>query len=302
MQTPTILALSRDAPNYPQQLLDLYDPPARIYISGDAALINRQPLVAIVGARAASRQGVLDATFLAQGLVQRGFGVVSGLALGVDGAAHRSALAANGFTLAVGATGLDVVYPPQHVQLAGEIALKGLLLSEFPPGTAPRAFHFPRRNRLIAALCLGVVVVEAAAKSGSLITAHLAAELGREVFALPGSIHSTLARGCHRLIQAGAKLVTCIDDIVNDLPHNRLQNSPQILREIEIAADLSAKSPIFSEFPLLRWVNYHPSSIDEICLLSGISTQEALVQALLLEAKGVIERLPGERLRLLQKQ
>jgi len=177
MQTPTILTLSRDAPNYPQQLLDLYDPPARIYISGDAALINRQPLVAIVGARAASRQGVLDATFLAQGLVQRGFGVVSGLALGVDGAAHRSALAANGFTLAVGATGLDVVYPPQHVQLAEEIALKGLLLSEFPPGTAPRAFHFPRRNRLIAALCLGVVVVEAAAKSGSLITAHLAAEL-----------------------------------------------------------------------------------------------------------------------------
>ena len=110
------------------------------------------------------------------------------------------------------------------------------------------------------------------------------------------------ARGCHRLIQAGAKLVTCIDDIVSDLPHNRLQNSPQILHEIEIAADLSAKSPIFSEFPLLRWVNYHPSSIDEICLLSGISTQEALVQALLLEAKGVIERLPGERLRLLQKQ
>ena len=234
--------------------------------------------------------------------MQRGFGVVSGLALGVDGAAHRSALAANGFTLAVGATGLDVVYPPQHVQLAEEIALKGLILSEFPPGTGPKAFHFPRRNRLIAALCLGVVVVEAAAKSGSLITAHLAAELGREVFAVPGSIHSTLARGCHQLIQAGAKLVTCIDDIVNDLPHYRLPNRLQIPRETEIAADLSAKSPIFSEFPLLRWVNYHPSSIDEICLLSGISTQEALVQALLLEAKGAIERLPGERLRLLQKQ
>jgi len=302
MQTSTILAISRGAPNYPPQLLDLHDPPATIYASGDVALINRQPLIAIVGARAASRQGLLDAAFLAQGLVERGFGVVSGLALGVDGAAHRGTLRAKGFTLAVGATGLDVVYPPQHEQLAQEIACQGLLLSEFPAGTAPKSFHFPRRNRLIAALCLGVVVVEAATKSGSLITAHLAAELGREVFALPGSIHSTLAKGCHRLIQSGAKLVTSIDDIVSELPAYGLQTSRQIPLHSEITGDLSPKSPVFADFPLLRWINYHPSSIDEICLLSGISTQEALVQALLLEAKGLIERLPGERLRLLQKQ
>ncbi|MCX7244046.1 MAG: DNA-processing protein DprA [Burkholderiales bacterium] len=301
MNTTTSLAINREASNYPQQLLDLHDPPKTIYVSGDAAAINQQPLIAIVGARAASRQGLLDASFLAQGLAQRGYGVVSGLALGVDGAAHRGALAVNGFTLAVGATGLDVVYPPQHGQLAQEIALNGLLLSEFPPGIGPKAFHFPRRNRLIAALCLGVVVVEAAAKSGSLITAHLAADLGREVFALPGSIHSTLAMGCHRLIQTGAKLVTCIGDIVDELPHYQQQHSLLPLAQTQLKADLLTKSVVLSALPLLRWVNYHPSSIDEICLLSGISTQEALVQALLLEAKGLIERLPGERLRLLQK-
>lgn len=301
MNTTTSLAINREASNYPQQLLDLHDPPKTIYVSGDAAAINQQPLIAIVGARAASRQGLLDASFLAQGLAQRGYGVVSGLALGVDGAAHRGALAVNGFTLAVGATGLDVVYPPQHGQLAQEIALNGLLLSEFPPGIGPKAFHFPRRNRLIAALCLGVVVVEAAAKSGSLITAHLAADLGREVFALPGSIHSTLAMGCHRLIQTGAKLVTCIGDIIDELPHYQQQPSLLPLAQTQLKADLLTKSVVLSALPLLRWVNYHPSSIDEICLLSGISTQEALVQALLLEAKGLIERLPGERLRLLQK-
>ncbi len=131
MNTSMSLAISREAPNYPQQLLDLHDPPKTIYVSGDAMAINKQPLIAIVGARAASRQGLLDASFLAQGLVQRGYGIVSGLALGVDGAAHRGTLAANGFTLAVGATGLDVVYPPQHRELAQEIALNGLLLSEF---------------------------------------------------------------------------------------------------------------------------------------------------------------------------
>jgi DNA processing protein len=301
MNTSMSLAISREAPNYPQQLLDLHDPPKTIYVSGDAMAINKQPLIAIVGARAASRQGLLDASLLAQGLVQRGYGIVSGLALGVDGAAHRGTLAANGFTLAVGATGLDVVYPPQHRELAQEIALNGLLLSEFPPGIGPKVFHFPRRNRLIAALCLGVVVVEAAAKSGSLITAHLAAELGREVFALPGSIHSMLAKGCHRLIQTGAKLVTCIDDIVDELPPHRQQNSLQTPAQDQLKADLLTKSAVLSTLPLLRWINYHPSSIDEICLLSGILTQEALIQALLLEAKGLIERLPGERLRLLQK-
>jgi DNA processing protein len=207
-----------DSPDYPKRLLDLSDPPSPLYICGDAALFER-PAIAIVGSRNASLQGLYIASELSKGLVAAGFLIVSGLARGVDGAAHRAALTSPlGKTSAICGTGLDRVYPHEHLALAKAVAHSGLLISEFPPGVGPRPFHFPRRNRLIAALALGVVVVEASTRSGSLITARLAAELGREVFAVPGSILGGHSEGCHSLIQNGAKLVHTLRDILVELP------------------------------------------------------------------------------------
>jgi len=205
---------------YPKRLLDLRDPPSPLYIYGDATLFER-PAIAIVGSRNASLQGLYIASELSKGLAEAGFLIVSGLARGIDGAAHRAALKSPvGKTGAICGTGLDRVYPYEHLALAEAVAHSGLLISEFPPGVGPKPFHFPRRNRLIAALAIGVVVVEATNRSGSLITARLAAELGREVFAVPGSILGGHSEGCHSLIQNGAKLVHTLGDILTELPRN----------------------------------------------------------------------------------
>jgi len=204
------------APGFPPQLQGAGACPLVLYCIGDAELLLR-PQLAIVGARTATAQGLRDAEDFALHLVQRGLVVTSGLALGIDAAAHRGALRAGGATVAVCGTGLDRVYPARNRQLAHEIAAQGVLVSEFAPGTPPRAEHFPRRNRLISGLSLGVLVVEAARESGSLITARLAAEQGREVFAIPGSIHNPLSRGCHQLIRQGAKLVEQVDDILEEV-------------------------------------------------------------------------------------
>jgi len=215
---PPMQLLYPGSPSYPKRLLDLIDPPSPLYICGDAALFE-QPAIAIVGSRNASLQGLYIASELSKGLVEAGFLIVSGLARGIDGAAHRAALTSPiGKTSAICGTGLDRVYPHEHRALAQAVAHSGLLVSEFPPGVGPRPFHFPRRNRLIAALALGVVVVEASTRSGSLITARLAAELGREVFAVPGSILGGHSEGCHSLIQNGAKLVHTLGDILAELP------------------------------------------------------------------------------------
>jgi DNA processing protein len=203
-------------PRYPEALREIPHAPAALFCHGDPALLAR-PQLGIVGARAATPQGLETAEGFAAELTRRGLLVTSGLALGIDGAAHRGALAAGGATVAVCATGLDRVYPPRHRELAHEIAGRGLLVSEFPTGTPPVADHFPRRNRLISGLSLGVLVVEAARESGSLITARLALEQGREVFAIPGSIHSPLSRGGHSLIRQGAKLTEHVDDILEEL-------------------------------------------------------------------------------------
>ncbi|SNX28788.1 DNA processing protein [Polynucleobacter meluiroseus] len=218
LNTPIVTCLSWQDPAYPKRLRDLFDPPKAIYIEGDIELL-KLPMIAIVGARAASPNGLQNALFFAQGLARAGALVVSGLARGIDGAAHRGALGEKPYqaTLAVCGTGLDLVYPPEHVYLANCIRNKGLLLSELPPGVGPKAFHFPRRNRLIAALALGVVVIEAANKSGSLITARLALEMGREVFAVPGAINNPLSQGCHQLIQQGAKLVCRPEEVLEEL-------------------------------------------------------------------------------------
>jgi DNA processing protein len=206
--------------NYPARLKDLYDPPETLYIYGDIELLKR-PMIAIVGSRMASPRGMRNAALFARGLSEAGILVLSGLARGIDGAAHRACLelgvGANWTTIAVCGTGVDVVYPREHQDLAYQIGSKGLILSELAPGMGPKAFHFPKRNRLIAALSLGVVVIEAADKSGSLITARLATDLGREVFALPGPIHDPLHEGCHRLIQEGAKLVCHPKEVLEDL-------------------------------------------------------------------------------------
>lgn len=213
-----IIKIMRDDPLYPARLKHLYDPPDCLYIKGDMRLLA-MPMIAVVGSRKASSEGLRNARAFAQGLSKAGVLIVSGLARGIDGAAHKAAIDLGGrhFTLAVCGTGLDQTYPREHLGLANEISQQGLLISELPIGAGPKAFHFPRRNRLIAALALGVVVIEATEKSGSLITARIAAELGREVFALPGPIRSPFSSGCHRLIQQGAKLVSSPKEVLEEL-------------------------------------------------------------------------------------
>lgn len=210
--------LFRKDKHYPPRLKDLFDPPNPLYISGNLELL-KVPMIAIIGSRQASANGLRNAALFANQLAQSGALIISGLARGIDGAAHRATLSAPGkqFTAAVCGTGLDIVYPKEHSDLAVKICQQGLLISELDPGIGPKPFHFPRRNRIIAALALGVVVIEATENSGSLITARIAADLGREVFALPGPAHDPLYTGCHQLIQQGAKLVCTPHEVLEEL-------------------------------------------------------------------------------------
>ena len=216
--TTNTIRIDRKSADYPRRLQDLYDPPDSLYIYGDASLLKK-PMIAIVGSRNASPEGLKNARYLAQGLARAGALIVSGMAMGIDSAAHHAVieLGSGHFTAAILGTGLDIIYPRQNINLSRAIGQQGLLISELPMGTGPKAWHFPRRNRIIAALSHGVVVVEAAKRSGSLITARLAAELGREVFALPGPISNPNSIGCHLLIQQGAKLAFRTSDILEEL-------------------------------------------------------------------------------------
>lgn len=209
--------IDRQSADYPLRLLDLHDPPESLYIYGDVALL-KLPMIAIVGSRNASQQGLKIASLYAQGLSKAGALIVSGLARGIDSAAHHAVikLGPGHFTAAILGTGIDLVYPRQNANLSRAIGERGLLISELPMGAGPKAWHFPKRNRIIAALSMGVLVVEAAEKSGSLITARLAADLGREVFALPGPICSPNSLGCHLLIQQGAKLAFRLSDVLEE--------------------------------------------------------------------------------------
>lgn len=217
-QNSKIFTIARNASDYPSRLLDLNDPPKLLYLEGNAALLNL-PMIAIVGSRNASPEGLKHAYSFAQSLTRAGLLVISGLARGIDGAAHWGAISGiyKNSTIAVCGTGLDIAYPKQHEYLAKNIGNYGLLLSELAPGVGPKPGNFPRRNRIIAALSLGVLVIEAAERSGSLITARLACELGREVFALPGTIQNPLSKGCNQLIQQGAKLVQEPEDVLEEL-------------------------------------------------------------------------------------
>ncbi|TDY24885.1 DNA protecting protein DprA [Paraburkholderia sp. BL6665CI2N2] len=215
-EQPGNQVVTLDDPAYPPALLTMPDPPPLLYIKGRLNLLHTRA-VALVGSRSATPQGVEDAERFARELSVAGVTVVSGLALGIDGAAHRGGLEGIGGTVAVIGTGADLVYPAAHHALARQIAVQGAILSEWPLGTPARAANFPQRNRLIAGLVSGVVIVEAAMRSGSLITARLANEMGRDIFALPGSIHAPLSRGCHRIIKQGAKLVETPDEVLEEL-------------------------------------------------------------------------------------
>ena len=212
------IQICRESSLYPSRLRDLYDPPSSLYIQGDISLLN-MPMIAVVGSRNASSEGLKNARLFARALSKAGALILSGLARGIDSAAHLAAieLGPNHFTAAILGTGTDIVYPRENFGLSRAISRQGLLISEFPLGVGPQTWHFPKRNRIIAALSLGVVVIEAAEKSGSLITAHFAADLGRDVFALPGPINGPNSAGCHRLIQQGAKLVFTPRDILEEL-------------------------------------------------------------------------------------
>jgi DNA processing protein len=284
--------------HYPPQLLQLADPPLMVYVMGqtERTLGNA---VAIVGSRNPTPQGAQTAEQFGEALSAAGLCVVSGLALGVDGAAHKGALrggvseASGGqhwHTVAVVGTGLDRVYPRQHQALAGQIALKGLLMSEYHLGTAPLAHNFPKRNRLIAALGLGTLVVEAALKSGSLITAKMALDLNREVLAIPGSIHATQSHGCHALIRQGAKLVENAHDVLEELQLAPQQQVNLFAEALEGADDVGSSA---DEHPLLTHMGFAPVSLDALQARCGLDTATLQAQLLTLELDGAVGRLPG---------
>jgi DNA processing protein len=273
-----------DDTDYPRALLELgYAPPVFFFV-GRRELLNR-PALAIVGSRNATAQGLDNARNFARALADAGLTIVSGLALGVDAAAHEGALLGAGSTLAVVGTGLDRVYPARHRELAHRIANDGGLLSEFPPGTPPREHNFPRRNRLISGLAKGVLVVEAAQKSGSLITARYAGEQGREVFAIPGSIHSPLAKGCHKLIREGAKLVETAQDILEEL--GMASKGTGNLQS-------AASAPISSN-ALLAALADDPVDIDALVARTGLPTEAVTAELTELELAGIVASLPGGR-------
>ncbi len=266
---------------FPRRLLEIPDPPPLMYAAGDISLLGRNAL-AIVGSRNATPQGAANAGAFARELSDCGFAIVSGLALGIDAAAHRGGLSGAGGSIAVVGTGLDIVYPARNRELAHELAANGLLLSEFSLGTRPLSANFPRRNRLISGLSCGVLVVEAALQSGSLITARYALEQGREVFAIPGSIHSPLSKGCHLLIKQGAKLVESAGDILEELGTAARPGAAQ-------ASDSSENSV------LLAAMGYDPVDLDTLCERSGLTAESASAMLLTLELAGTIAKLPGGR-------
>jgi DNA processing protein len=284
---------------YPASLLqEVADPPVLLWAMGRLNLLQA-PSLAVVGSRHPTPQGQENARAFAQALSEAGLAVVSGLADGVDGLAHEGALAGPGSTIAVVATGLDRVYPAKHQNLAHRIAEQGLLISEFALGTPPMQINFPKRNRIVAGLTRGTLVVEAALQSGSLITARLASEMAREVFAIPGSIHAPQSRGCHALIKQGAKLVESSDDVLDELRWPRLAGPSvglvQALGEAAegVAGEVGSVSTDAEPDPLLAAMGYDPVNQDALQARTGMSTAELGARLLELEMMGRVARLPG---------
>lgn len=272
-------------PEYPSQLKEISDPPPVLFVRGNAELLPL-PQIAIVGSRNPSALGLETAYNFAKSLSQYGFVITSGLALGIDAASHHGALSAKGYTIAVAGTGLDRVYPARNKELAKKIVDSGAVISEFPPGTPAKASHFPRRNRIISGLCQGLLVVEAARESGSLITARMALEQNREVFAIPGSIHNPLARGCNALIREGAKLVENCQDMLEELNQYYQQDRNYLPVNVQSTLDLEQQT-------LLNLVMFSPTSIDKLVENSGETVEVISSILLILELQGYIEANPG---------
>ena len=277
---------------YPGALLSTDDPPLLLFAMGrlarqwqDGQLHDARQCVAMVGSRNPTAQGEINAREFAYALAAQGVCVVSGLALGVDGAAHAGALDGGGSTVAVVGTGLDRVYPRRHLELAHRIAGQGAIVSEFPLGTPPLNHHFPQRNRLIAGLAKATLVVEATLQSGSLITARLAAEQGRDVLAIPGSIHSPQSRGCHALIGQGARLVSSVQDVLDEMGWAKPSEARPAL---EVASQAECAG-----HPLLEALGYEPMSLDELQRRCGWSTDQLQAELLGLELAGQVARRPG---------
>ncbi|QQJ97075.1 DNA-protecting protein DprA [Burkholderia ambifaria] len=323
LDAPGNAIVTLNDPVYPPRLRDLHDPPPLLYVKGRLDLLHARGL-AVVGSRHATPQGLADATRFAHALSDAGLAIVSGLALGIDGAAHRGGLAGRASTIAVIATGADLVYPARHRTLAHEIAARGAIVSEWPLGTPARASHFPQRNRLIAALTLGALVVEAAPRSGSLITARLANELGRDVFAMPGSIHAPLAQGCHALIRDGAKLTAAPLDVLEEYglgeatahiaqhsgssPDNadaagtarQRTGEPAAKAGSAVAAAASAVSEDAppetpAERSVLAALGYGPVTYEWLAEHSGLSDDVLHSALLALELAGRVASVPGGR-------
>jgi DNA processing protein len=278
-------AITLNDSNYPALLKEISDPPPVLFVRGNPELLSR-PQIAIVGSRNPSAIGMETAFGFARTLSQYGFVITSGLALGIDAASHQGALNAKGYTIAVAGTGLDRVYPARHIDLATEIVNTGAMVSEFPPGTLAKANHFPRRNRIISGLCQGLLVVEAARSSGSLITARMALEQNREVFAIPGSIHNPLARGCNALIREGAKLVETTQDILEEFSQYIQEDKNYPQEELQTTLDLELQT-------LLNRVMYSPTAIDKLVEETGNSVEVISSMLLILELQGYIESNAG---------
>lgn len=281
-------------PRYPQLLFSLPDCPIALYVSGNVDAL-KDPQLAIVGSRCPTPQGRETAGAFAEYLGERGLGITSGLAEGIDACAHHGALQAQGVTVGVLGTGLDVVYPRCNRRLCEDIEQQGALVSEFPLGTPPRRGNFPRRNRIIAALSLGTLVVEAARRSGSLITARLANDYGREVFAIPGSIHNPLSRGCHELIKAGAKLVESADDILRELNFsaffaNDLRAPPGSSPQFVATSGMDKDHKI-----LLDALGFDPVDLDTLVVRTGFKPEAVSSMMLILELEGHVQAAPGGR-------
>ena len=300
-QGPARAIVSLGDLRYPQALLDTEDPPLLLYLMGPASLLQHQPFpsdrcLAVVGSRNPTAQGAENARLFARALCGAGLTIVSGLALGVDAAAHEGALEAAtsagtvAATIAVVGTGLDRVYPRKNLDLAHRIAAHGLIVSEYPLGTPPLPGNFPKRNRIISGLSQGTLVVEAALASGSLITARLAAEQGREVFAIPGSIHAPQSRGCHALIRQGAKLVESAQDVLEELkiPATTVPGLPH-----EGVNAPGAAASDETEDPVLAALGYDPMGLDALIARTGLDASTLQVALLELELDGRIARLPG---------
>ncbi len=293
--------ITLNSPEYPQHLKQINDAPTLLYVHGNLSIL-KDPQLGIVGSRNPTQSGHNNAYEFAKHLAQTGLCITSGLALGIDGVAHQGAIDGNGPTIAVIATGIDRVYPAKHRELAHKIVENGAIVSEFPVGTHPDSRHFPRRNRIISAMSYGVLVVEAALKSGSLITARLAMEQNREVFAIPGSIHNPLAKGCHQLIRQGAKLVETAEDILEEMTgvidlndHRSVRKQPNVVNETSnISSEKSLSGaqidnnldPEQSE--LLNAMGFDPISIDQLVVATDLDAASIAAMLLILELQNYV--------------